>query len=116
LGWSLLPPFDHFAQKYGGETVRFAIENDHPDVFKLLCEIGIPVIIFCLVDWDDIALIYQKSYIQTVISAVLSENILENDDIEESQVRVNGKIAPSYIERIIRITTDSIKAELLKEG
>ena len=49
---------------------------------------------------------------QTVISAVLSEKILKNNDIEESEVRVNGKITPSNIERIIRVTTDTINAEL----
>lgn len=108
--------YDQFTQNYGGETVRFAIENDHPDLFELLCEIGIPVIVFCLVDWDEIVPIYQESYIQTLISAVLSKTILQNDDIEESEVRVNGKIAPSHIERIIKVTADSIKAELSKEG
>ncbi len=104
--------YDQFTQNYGGETVRFAIGNDHPDIFKLLREIAIPVIVSCLVDWDDIVPIYQESYIQTLISAVLSKNILKNDDIEESEVRVNGKIAPSHIERIIRVTTDSIEVEL----
>lgn len=104
--------YDQFTQNYGGETVRFAIADDHPEVFSLLCEIGIPVIVFCLVNWDDIVPIYQESYIQTVISAVLSKNILNIDDIEESEIRVNGKIAPSFIESITRVPTDSIKAEL----
>ena len=38
--------YDQFSQNYGGETVRFAIENDHPEIVEVLCDIGNPVIIF----------------------------------------------------------------------
>lgn len=104
--------YDQFTQNYGGETVRFAIKNKHPEVFKLLCDIGSPVVVSCIFDWNDIEPIYQESYIQTVISAVLSKFILNNGNIEESEVRVNGRIAASCIEKIIGATSESMDDKL----
>lgn len=98
--------YDQFCETVGGELANWALENDLPNVWRVLRTKGIPVVIKFKLPFSMVANYHKDSLIFPFVSAVAAKHLWGFDYIIESDSSLIGDVPPSNIINITEIKSD----------
>ena len=98
--------YDQFYETVGGELANWALENDLPNVWKVLRTKGIPVVVKFKCPFSKVANYQKDSLIFPFVSAIAAKHLWGFDYVIESDGSLIGDVPPSNILSIIEIKSD----------